>query len=148
MLHFHVCCSKMWCTWQKPPFFLSNLVQIMWVPLKCFCQICLHSALNCVCSMASFRTFDGFFFSVRPHPATSQLTSAGIVWSFFGSPMGCTFLFSLASCFNWEKRTPCNRQSKHQNNNVKKHRVISSMSYFCFSYTLLLNAHLYLPSAA
>lgn len=152
-MYFHLCCSKMWCTWQKPPFFLSNLVHIMWDPLKCCFQICLHSSLNCVSSVASFSTFDpGLFSPVLPHPATAHLMRAGVFPFFFGSPMGRTNLFSTAGRFNWEKRSPCNRQSKHHNNTVKKTEwsAVWAISAFptVWTKTLLLNDQLHLPSAA
>ena len=54
----HRCIIVVFCsiTWQIPPFFLSNLVHIMWAVLKVSCQICLHSLGNWIFSLASLST--------------------------------------------------------------------------------------------
>lgn len=111
-LQFNVfCCISwfsylmwIWFTWQTPPFFLSNLVHIMWTVLKCSCHMFLHSKLNCVFSVVSFSTLDaGSLCPVLPQPATEQLMLAGIFPFLLGSPMVLTYLFSVALFFNWKR---------------------------------------------
>lgn len=102
-LHFHYFTTVLF-TWQTSPFFLLNLVQIMCSLLKYCCHLFLHSSLNTNFSVASFSTFDaGSLSPVMPQPAATQLTLAGILPFFFGSPMTFTYLFSLALFFNWKE---------------------------------------------
>lgn len=92
-----VCFKYCLITWQTPPFFLLNLVHIMWSTSKYCCHIFLHSKLNCIFSVASLSTFeDALWAPVLPQPATAQLMLAGIFPSFLGSPMAFTYLFSVA----------------------------------------------------
>lgn len=102
-LHFHHFTTVLF-TWQIPPFFLSNLVQIMCSLLKYCCHVYSHLSSDSKFSVASFSTFDaGLLSPVMPQPAATHLTLAGILPFFFGSPMTFTYLFSLALFFNWKE---------------------------------------------
>lgn len=138
-----ICYSNIWPTWQIPPFFLSNLVQIMCDVLKCSCQIALHSKLNCIFSVVSFSTLDvGLSSPVLPHPATTQLTCARTLSSFFGSAMGLTYLFSTAARFSWEQRTWLKTPQHHQQDLFvrREHTLVKRSAVYLQQHNIIVEA--------
>lgn len=127
-----MCCLYSLITWHIPPLFLSNLVQIMRWELKYSPHLVLHSWLNCIFSVASFRTLDaGWLAPVLPQPATTQLMLAGFFPSFLGNPMGLMYLFSVAFFFN------CNRWKKNNNKSINYSSCNFDMCLYFMKWTTL-----------